>query len=181
MQYDNEAKDLIEQLDKQAKEIQAKIDELKNSENKCVRWRAKYNEEFWFIDEIGGIQSLIIGKYENKSHYYYLEQFCFQVGNYFKTKEEAEKYYKNLIITQKLKDIALRLNDGKVIDWNNHDQEKWTIVIHHSDYENKLKLSTENFLELKYQGSVYCLSDKFLETAIKEIGEKELIEYIKES
>lgn len=34
MQYDNETKDLIEQLDKQAKEIQAKIDELKNGESK---------------------------------------------------------------------------------------------------------------------------------------------------
>ena len=102
----------------------------------------------------------------------------YNLGLYFKTREDADKYKKHLIITQKLKDIALRLNNGVEIDWNNHDQEKWTIVVHHSDYGNKLQLSIEDFLE--FQGSIYCLSDEFLKIAIKEIGEKELIEYMKE-
>lgn len=193
MQYDNETKNLIEQLDKQAKEIQAKINELKNSENKCVRWRA---ESVYEISGIGGIGGGAMFSYGDKNTYYYIHDdgsilediertiptsssiYHYNTGNYFKTKKEAEKYKNNLIITQKLKDIALRLNDGVEINWNNNSQHKFYIGFQHSGIKKGELLKDIN-IHFQSVGVIYCLSDKFLETAIKEIGEKELIEYIK--
>ena len=169
MQYDNETKDLIEQLDKQAKEIQAKIDELKNGNCKCVRWRAKEGEEYWTLDACVAIP------YKNEEKYCLMDNSHYKLGNYFKTKEEAEKYNKHLIITQKLKDIALRLNNGVEIDWSEEDQDKYNIYYSHSD--DSLNLGTQR--NCKLFESIYCLSPKFLGVALDEIGSKELREYIK--
>ena len=165
-QYDDETKQIIADLDKQAKEIQAKIDELKSGpKNKCVRWRAKEGNFYYF--SCGCIQY----KFEKCAN---LDDYNYNTGNYFKTSEEAEKYKQHLIITQKLKDIALRLNDGVEIDWKK-DRNIYEIYLDCSRNE----LDQVNIDTFKSCNTIYCLSDKFLETAIKEIGEKELIEYIK--
>lgn len=170
-QYDDETKQIIADLDKQAKEIQAKIDELKSGpKNKNVRWRAEGKNRFFYLNFNSG--SIIESEDSGWANLNY------QTGNYFKTKEEAEQYKNNLIITQKLKDIALRLNNGEKIDCNDYCdllRPKYKIVL--KPYEHKLiqAISTST-IDLS---QIYCLSDKFLETCIKEIGEKELIEYIK--
>jgi len=72
-------------------------------------------------------------------------------------------------IEQKLKDIALRLNDGRKIDWNNAVQKKYNICYDYN-FMGFLQGSTydTNF------GLVCCLSDKFLEVALEEIGEEDL-------
>lgn len=168
MQYDNETKDLIEQLDKQAKEIQAKIDKLKNNENKCVRWRAKEGEYYYsfngFLDI--SLKTEALDKFDD----------CrYNSGFYFGTREEAEKNKQHLIITQKLKDIALRLNDGVEIDWNEGDQGKYFIYYNYND--DSLNLGT--LYNCKTFASIYCLSPKFLGVALDEIGSKELREHIK--
>lgn len=171
MQYDNETKELIKQLDKQAKEIQAKIDELKNG-NKNVRWRAEGRNKFYYLN----MNNSSIIESEDSGW----ANMLYNIGNYFKTKEEAEKYKQNLIIAQKLKDIALRLNNGVEINlknWMDVGRQKYKIVLKpYSDI--LLQAISTSIVDLN---QIYCLSSKFLETAIKEIGEKELIEYIKES
>ena len=106
--------------------------------------------------------------------------FHYDTGDYFKTAQEAEKSYNNIIITQKLKDIALRLNDGVENIYLESDIKteicgKYYIILNH--YENKLKQCVT--YTAQGQGTVFCLCKYFLETAIREIGEKELIEYIK--
>lgn len=171
MQYDNETKYLIEQLDKQAKEIQAKIDDLKNGNCKCARWRAKEGEYYYSFDGFLDIslKTEALDKFDD----------CrYNSGFYFGTREDAEKYKNHLIITQKIKDIALRLNNGVDIDLNDYCdliRPKYKIVL--KPYENKLIQSISTSTVDLCQ--IYCLSDKFLETCIKEIGEKELIEYMK--
>ena len=166
--YDKETQQIIADLDKQAKEIQAKIDELKNGVvKKNVRWRAEGKGKFFYVNMNSGsiVESEDCG----------WANMLYGIGNYFKTLEEAEKYKQHLIVTQKIKDIALRLNDGMEIDWNNHNQPKWLLSYSNKDF----KLKQWELYELNYLNIAYCLSDKFLETCIKEIGEKELIEYIK--
>ena len=79
---------------------------------------------------------------------------------------------------QKIKDIALRLNNGIEIDWNDKDNQK-KYCIYYRFLELHEELIQGTVYNVKYIDGSYCLSDKFLETCIKEIGEKELIEYIK--
>lgn len=175
-----EVQDMLEQAKELVKTLENKYDELKNNGCKCVRWRAKHGETFWFTDEKGRVSCLVVGEYAINSHNYYLENFNYKTGNYFKTKEEAEKHKQYLIITQKLKDIALRLNNGVEINlknWMDICRQKYKIVL--KPYNNiLLQAISTSIVDL---GQIYCLSDKFLETAIKEIGEQELIEYIKEN
>ena len=166
MQYDKETEKTIEEINKKIQELQSKVDELKNGSNKCVRWRAKEGEKLFYIN----FNSSSITETEDSGW----GNFLYQVGNYFKTKQEAEKYRQHLIITQKLKDIALRLNNGREIDWKTKDMKYFIKIGNNTILEQSWNYYT------KYQGSIHCLSDKFLETAIKEIGEQELIDYIKE-
>ena len=174
-EFDKETQQIIADLDKQAKEIQAKIDELKSGpKNKNVRWRAKDKENFWILDSFG---DTVIRK-EGIEKHHGDNDALYMIGNYFKTEDDAEECRERLIITQNLKDIALRLNNGVEIDWYDKDyQEKYCIYYRFLEpYEELIQGTVYN---VKYVGGIYCLSDKFLETAIKEIGEKELIEYIK--
>ena len=168
MQYDKEIKKTIEEINQRIQELQSKVDELKNGNNKCARWRAKEGEKYWTLDNCYGFPA----EFEERNSL--VNSFKYQTGNYFKTKQEAEKYRQHLIITQKLKDIALRLNNGREIDWKTKDMKYFIKIGNNTILEQSWNYYT------KYQGSIHCLSDKFLETAIKEIGEQELIDYIKE-
>ena len=169
---------MLEQAKELVKTLENKYNELNKPKN--VRWRAEkvipYTKDsfYYYINIFGKICNCP----DDKNKQELLSDFLYQTGNYFKTKEEAEQYKSNLIITQKIKDIALRLNNGVDIDLNYYCdliRPKYKIVL--KPYENKLIQSISTSTVDLCQ--IYCLSDKFLETAIKEIGEKELIEYIK--
>ena len=149
--------DMLEQAKELVKTLENKYKELNKPKN--VRWRAEKGEFYYsfngFLDTSLKTESL--DEFDN----------CrYNAGFYFKTKEEAEKYKNNLIITQKLKDIALRLN-------------RTSAYFHfiYLDLDGELATSYQS---IKVMGGIYCANPDFLETAIKEIGEKELIEYIKE-
>lgn len=172
MQYDKETEKTIEEINQKIQELQSKVNELKNENNKCVRWRAHLNTPYIFINSSGKQET----KYDwNDSQ----DNYLYSIGNYFPYCEHEQKYKQHLIITQKLKDIALRLNDGEKIDLKNYfgvAKQKYKIVLKaHSNM--LLQAISTSVVDLN---QIYCLSPKFLETAIKEIGEQELIDYIKE-
>lgn len=75
-------------------------------------------KEYWCIDWTGGVNHIIPlddshDKYENNKK---------EIGNYFETKEEAEKAVEKLKAWQRLKDNGFRFVDvrniGKVIDYD---------------------------------------------------------------
>lgn len=152
-----EVQDMLEQAKELVKTLENKYNELSKPKN--VRWRAEKDERYYFLLSNEGF---IGHNFEDSRPY---NNYQYNTGNYFKTKEEAEKYKNNLIITQKLKDIALRLN-GKDVPY-------------YFIYLNSYGELTTACQTTKIVGAIYCTNHKFLETAIKEIGEKELIEYIK--
>ena len=84
--------------------------------------------------------------------------------------QEAEK----ILIRRQLEEIARRLNKGQKIDWNNDSQAKYRIEL----YCDEIK--TNYYFTYKTQGAVYCLDKNFLNTAIKEIGEERLINYLRD-
>ena len=164
-----EVQDMLEQAKELVKTLENKYNELSKPKN--VRWRAEKDERYYLLSNEGFIGH----NFEDSRPY---NNYQYNAGNYFKTKEEAEQHKNYLIITQKLKDIALRLNNGVEIDWNK-STPKYTIFYRHLENTYRELLVQGKVFNVSYLNGIYCLSDKFLETCIKEIGEKELIEYIK--
>lgn len=162
-----ELKEQVKKANELVKSLQEKLQELQNKP-KNIRWRAKHFDEYFCVATAGGIG-------ECCEHNNSMDDFLYNTGNYFKCRREAEEYREYLMITQKLKDIASRLNNGVKIDWTSCHQSKHSILLNYT--RGVLYQGTSSYHQTI--GTTYCLSDKFLEEAIKEIGEKELIEYIK--
>lgn len=158
-EYFKEVQDMLEQAKELVKTLENKCNELKDKPEN-IRWKAKFDGDEYFIiptDEI-----IMKKRFDWNND---CDILNYQTGNYFKTLEEAEKYKNNLIITQKLKDIALRLNN--------------TSAYPYFIYLNSYGELATSYQSIKVMGGIYCANPDFLETAIKEIGEKELIEYMK--
>lgn len=159
------------ELQEQAKRLQEELDKLNeqidNIDNdSCTRWRAeKFQETYWTVD--------IRGKcVECWDYYNAVDNFAYNTGNYFKTEEEAEDYRNNLITKQKLKDLALILNKGKRINFDNSDR-KYSIYLADENVSQTASLSIMDI------GQVYCLDENFIDIAKKEIGEDNIINLIK--
>ena len=64
-----------------------------NAEKKCIedlpRWRAKANETYYFI----GIDVEVM---DNIEYGYSVDDACYSAGNYFKTREAAERVAKQI-------------------------------------------------------------------------------------
>lgn len=143
-------------------EIEEKINELKRQESE-VRWRAKFNENFYYFTSYGEICPDCDG-------YCNTENGRYTFGNYFKTAEEAENVVEKIKIYTQLKDLSLRLNKGEKMDWNNSAQEKWYIYL--DNFGNILKCCYDSINQ--EIGQIYCLDENFLEEAKREIGEENL-------
>ena len=98
------------------------------------------------------------------------------LGLLYATKETRDKAQFKLEIETKLKNIAESLNNGEKIDWGNKNQRK-----HYIYYDLNIKGINDIFVYgAEVKGNIYCLSNKFLDEAKKEIGEENLIKYFKE-
>ena len=150
----------IEELSKELEDLKCKLGKEKSK--KCKRWRADIGEEYYYIFSNGDIDytSERDGK-ASANHY--------DLGNYFQTKEEAEKVVEKIKIYVQLKDLALRLNKGKKIDWENDNQVKYSIY-----YDNCYKKIYTTCNYSKELGQIYCLDSRFLNIAKQEIGEEKL-------
>ncbi len=151
----------IEKLSKELEELKCELDKEKlNNSQMNTRWRAEENEKYWCIIDECVYRSLEANENCDKARY--------EIGNYFRTEEAAEKAVEKMKIYTQLKDLALRLNKGEEIDWENEDQLKYYIC----NESNKLHYSyCYNCHDI---GQIYCLDEKFLNIAIKEIGEENL-------
>lgn len=159
------------ELQEQAKRLQEELDKLNEQidnidNNSCIRWRAEqFQETYWTVDVRGKCV-------EYWDYYNAVDNFAYNSGNYFKTKEEAEDYRDNIIIKQELKDLALTLNKGKRINFDNTDRKCFICLC-----DGKLK--TSYHITDREIGNIYCLDENFIDIAKKEIGEDNLIKLIK--
>ena len=154
-------------------EIEKTKQHLTNMENmlkECGdRWKPKDNEQYWYITDYGTVNyTLFMSKIQN-------DNMRFKNYNCFPTREEAEQELEKILIRRQLEDIARRLNRGRKIDWYNQEQDKY--FIRFSYWEDRIRLET--CWKTKPQGVIYCLDKKFLDVALKEIGEERLREYLK--
>ena len=93
-----------------------------------------------------------------------------QLGLIYQNKFLEKATEKQKIYIQ-LKNLAERLNNSEKNDWNNKKQKKYFIYY---DY-NKKKLKEGYNNMCRNQGTIYCIDINFLDIAIKEIGEENLL------
>ena len=158
----NNLKQLKQELEKtknKCAEIEKKIKELEIK----VRWRAREGEKYYYFCGHGEICADRDGPYK-------IDTGRYNLGNYFKTEEEAENVVEKIKIYTQLKDLALRLNRGKKMDWNNSAQSKWCIIL--GFFNNTFGCSC--IYTRPEIGQIYCLDGNFLKEAKREIGEENL-------
>ena len=156
----------LEELKQELKKLENKINELESKENNNYK-RPRY-KDYWFLCNDGDFSSFK-DKKEN------IDNFLFDMGNYFETKEQVENYKEKLLIEQELKDIAMELNKGKEIDWKNSIQTKYYLGFNY--YLDEIDKSINN--RSKRQGTIYCLDNDFKDIAIERIGKERLTKYLK--
>lgn len=157
-------------IDEKIKELEEKLEEIKK-ENEELKKIKKFNfirrvecgKKYFYISDKGKLGSTV----ENG---HIVDNFHYYSGNYFKTQEEVERYKQNRLTYQQLKDIALRLNKGQEIYWDNGSQDKYYIYF---DYiENEFELAFAK--SMRSPSGIYCLDENFLNVALEEIGEERL-------
>lgn len=157
----------LEELEKKYKELGEEIERLKSQSGE--RWRGEYMEDYYLIDDSGEI---LCDDDEGTN----IDDFRFNTRNYFKTEEEAEKVLNKTLIYNKLKDLALKLNNGTPVDWSNGSQQKF--YIYYDNQTNRLDYGFHS--TYKDIGAIYSLDPEFLEVAIDEIGEEDLLKLFEE-
>lgn len=153
----------LEETKNKCTEIEKKIEELEKQESE-VRWRARIGAMYYLICGDGDINV----SWDTRDD---IDIKNYELGNYFQTEKEAENVVGKIKIYTQLKDLALRLNEGKEIDWDNSAQAKWHIC-----YKNGTALDLAGWYTSTLQdlGQIYCLDKNFLEIAKQEIGEENL-------
>lgn len=114
----------------QLKEIIKQNPEL--LKEKKGRWRAERGSKYWTIDTYGGTHSY-------GGTYFYVEDGdtadnkFYNMGNYYKTEEEAQKAKEKQLAVMRVSDAIMDYNDWEEVDWSNSNQYKHYIYY---DYAN---------------------------------------------
>ena len=159
-----ELQELVRDLQKQLQEAQDKLENFA----KNARFKPKKAEDYFYVEGDNSISGTVFDNSFAKDVRRY------ETFNCFRTQEEAQKEANKILIRRKLEDIARRLNGDEKIDWRDISQTKY--CIYYDCCSDDLKLdSTWTCPSL---GVVYCLSKDFVQIATKEIGARELADYI---
>lgn len=157
-----------EQLKRQIEKLQEQMDYLKKQLELCpIDGRVQKGELYWYVD-VDGLDISTVDAYGG------FDEKAYLMGNYFKTQEEAVKYSKNQQTKMKLKRLAESLNGDATISWENQNQQKYYLY-----YDNFNKRLCQDANQNHQSQRIYCLNDEFKLRAIQEIGEDDLIDYIK--
>lgn len=140
------------------------VKKANKSESKV--WKPEVKEEFYSLFGDGSIYELTWFNNADGIKRY-------ELGNCFKTREEAEFALERQKIITELKRYALEHNE-KEIDWYVHSTCKYYIQY---DYvNNKLNISHTRYFK-NNNSSMYFTSEKIAESAIKAIGEERIKKY----
>lgn len=137
----------------------------KGNKPKSKVWAPKDGEMYHFLQSDGYIDVKAYRKdnvYDNKR---------FNLGNYFKTYEEAEFARERLKVIAELKRFAIDNNEAE-LNWHDSSQTKWCIGY------NYLKNRIEFKLLYRYQtNNIYFSSAEVAQKAIDTIGEDRIKKY----
>lgn len=163
-----------EELEREVKRLEEQMkDQINNLRIKWLESKAEkkpYKVEvpedignYYFVSECGAINLLKDVFFSVDYEKVYLR------GLAFKTKEEAEQLDKERILIKKLKDWAEEHNGGWTPNWNDYNEEKWTVMYHNECEEFEIY---ENYRYREFLKLPYFESEEIAELFIKEFGEE---------
>lgn len=132
-------------------------------------WKPKKGEKYWYIYNA----SDIVDDTNDTSK---TDEDRFSIGNCFKTEEEAQYMVEKLKVIKELKDFALENNEEE-IDWNNPEQDKYTLILRDTDnYRRRLEFNARLF----DQGSPFNIcftSEEICKQAAEKVGIERILKY----
>lgn len=150
-------------------ELKALYDEkIKQStekeERNKKRWRAEIGGDYWYIDAFGAIYA-VTDERNSANDYHY------NIGNYFKTAEQAEEYKKKLLLQQAYKDWC-------AYDYNLDEPMEGHLYAYWNAVSGAIEI--DDVYCVKLQGTIYAENVKRIREFINKIGEEDFKKYILE-
>lgn len=144
----------------------ALADDWEIVEEKKKYWTPKEKEKYFYIEDCMGVS-------DDRNVQAPIDYCRFNIGNYFKTKEEAEHMIEKLKVIHELQKFAYENNEGE-IDWNDAKQYKQFLIY---DIEDK-KVCVDYKTYVKSEPfNIYFTSFDIARKAIKTIGEDRIKKY----
>ena len=143
-------------IQKKIEELEKQLNSLKEEVKSCnvKYWKPKKGEKFYY----GDITKIYCAECTNSDFI----KDLFLVGNYFKTKEEAEEELELILATQRLKEAIWTANGGEFVGYNIHSMN-YTVTVFRG------KLIVNYFNDTKIAQDWMYFKDR--ETAIKVLEE----------
>lgn len=158
--------ELEQELEQKIEQLQKQLDELKKVKEK--KWIPAENELYYFVSD-----NLEVHNADNTNRSFF-DIPRIEIGNCFKTKEEAQFVSDKIKYTLMFKHYVEEHNEP--LDWEDVHQPKWFIyynyTMHYVDYDI--------YIKEKQQGSIYATSKQIIEDAIAYIGKDNVKKYILE-
>ena len=152
----------IEQLEQQIKDLKVKLEE--KAEKKPYEVEVPEDiENYYYVDEIGEIYK--VGSTISSVAY----KDIYQCGLAFKNRKELEQFDKERILLFKLHKWAEEHNGGWTPNWNDYNEEKWTVMYHNECEEFEIY---ENYRYREFLKLPYFESEEIAELFIKEFGDE---------
>ena len=144
----------------------ALADDWEVVEEKKKYWTPKEKEKYFYIEDCMGVS-------DDRNVQAPIDYCRFNMGNCFKTKEEAEHMVEKLKVIHELQKFAYENNEGE-IDWKNFNQCKYYLVYDTKDED----LYVDYTIYCKSEPfNIYFTSSKIAKRAIEEIGEDRIKKY----
>lgn len=137
------------------------------------RWRAEYGCEYWYIDHVDcSLNQVRCGS--DYGHKDVRSNMLYSIGNYFKTKKDAEFELERLKVIKELKDWSTDNNSTdayllvpEVMVSHDYRSYEYRVEVVHSDHIG--------YINLTY--SICFDSRETAEDAIRAIGEERILKY----
>ena len=144
----------------------ALADDWEIVEEKKKYWTPKEKEKYFYIEDCMGVS-------DDRNVQAPIDYCRFNIGNFFKTKIEAEHMLEKLKVIHELQKFAYENNEGE-IDWKNFNQCKYYLVYDTKDEE----LYVDYAVYCKREPfNIYFTSSEIAKRAIEEIGEDRIKKY----
>ena len=135
-------------------------------EPKSKDWKPKKGDKYYYINDAG-----FIFNYDCREDI--SDEAHLNIGNCFKTEEEAKHMVEKLKVIHELQKFAYE-NNEKEIDWNNKTQYKYYLVYATEDEE----LYVDYAVYCKRESlNIYFTSSKIAKRAIEAVGEDKIKKY----
>lgn len=148
-QLKKEIKDAQEALER----AQKKLEELEKSK-KQGWWKPEYEHCYYYINDDGCVC-------QDSNDDVEIDHMRIEDLNCFKTEEEAELEQLQIVIRRRMQEIALRLNKGRKIDWDNNAETKYFARLMFPSVGKYVIVTREAPEEMPLFDRVYCLDREF--------------------